>query len=919
VSPWNGSEDEDREETRSFVGLSNQGATCYMNSLLQTLYMTPEFRRNLYMWKYDPEKHGEAKDCIPFQLQLLFGKLQLSNRSYVETTGLTKSFQWDVRDGFQQHDVQEFCRVLFDAIELSVEATQQANMIKDLYEGTLMDYVECKNCKKASCREDKFLDISLTVRNEFDKIYNDSVEKALETYIKPDLLTGDNKYRCENCGGLQDAEKGLKFKTLPYILLLQLKRFDLDYNTMHRIKLNDYVKFPQVLNMNPYVHRSDLEQDDLMDLDFNCSPETDQIYFPHNIDSLELESFTYVGKDIILEDTDKQTIAQDHIAIKKQMEHKAQKLREERERLIKQYLYQGNNVYELFSVMIHSGSAMGGHYYAYIKSFENGKWYLFNDSTVKEIDEAEIEKTYGGKTKSWSGGYSANAYLLMYRRVDNEKNVMRVDITEVPNQVLEELEKDRIEEEQEEKLRQEKMNNLQIRIYHQDVEQTVQIKKDQTLGELKEMAIKEFDLEHIGSENVRLRSYSSYYKILQDTYLEDKTLEELSIFSYKTLAIETKDPQQEFQPYDPNMLSVKVVLWINGVTDNESSSLEEKINQAVTVAINKKDTIKQMMQRFRERFNIPIEKQKILKKSYMGAGQYIDIISKKSNWDQSLAFAKVFEGSIIYLEQQENTELKSKWQEEIEKDSNRYNIKFNNPEDTPNDWGHYEYRHSVSIPNNKTLQDLKEAIASKLGLSIDEFIIKRSSANGAEIKETSLKLAQANFMNGSYIFVEKGKPTRPDEYRIIFFQATEPNADEPDGNCYSFTELFMIPVSAKEVVSEVKRKICEKAKIEIPDRSWNPDYIRLRERNGEKLSKVLVSKDKMSQYHLYDKKGFAIQLLDRSEREPTENEIMIVVRRWYPSTWELSKPQEVLINKNWKIFEMGQALSALFSIPVTDI
>lgn len=30
--------------------------------------------------------------------------------------------------------------------------------------------------------------------------------------------------------------------------------------------------------------------------------------------------------------------------------------------------------YELFSIMIHSGSATGGHYYAYIKSFETNQW-----------------------------------------------------------------------------------------------------------------------------------------------------------------------------------------------------------------------------------------------------------------------------------------------------------------------------------------------------------------------------------------------------------------------------------------------------------------------------------------------------------------------------------------------------------------
>lgn len=43
--------------------------------------------------------------------------------------------------------------------------------------------------------------------------------------------------------------------------------------------------------------------------------------------------------------------------------------------------------YELFSIMIHSGSASGGHYYAYIKDFENGEWYCFNDQSVSSVSE----------------------------------------------------------------------------------------------------------------------------------------------------------------------------------------------------------------------------------------------------------------------------------------------------------------------------------------------------------------------------------------------------------------------------------------------------------------------------------------------------------------------------------------------------
>ena len=77
------------------------------------------------------------------------------------------------------------------------------------------------------------------------------------------------------------------------------------------------------------------------------------------------------------------------------------------------YLKQGDFVYELYSVLVHSGSAQGGHYYTYIKSFEDAKWYNFNDSSVSEISFDEIQKVYGDNY-----GTSTTAYMLMYRQYD---------------------------------------------------------------------------------------------------------------------------------------------------------------------------------------------------------------------------------------------------------------------------------------------------------------------------------------------------------------------------------------------------------------------------------------------------------------------------------------------------------------------
>ena len=65
-------------------------------------------------------------------------------------------------------------------------------------------------------------------------------------------------------------------------------------------------------------------------------------------------------------------------------------------------------MYELYSILIHSGSAMGGHYYAYIKSFEDGKWYNFNDAIVSEIGEGSLNE----KIQEMFGGNATSAYML---------------------------------------------------------------------------------------------------------------------------------------------------------------------------------------------------------------------------------------------------------------------------------------------------------------------------------------------------------------------------------------------------------------------------------------------------------------------------------------------------------------------------
>ena len=389
---WNYSPTALEKSETGFVGIKNLGCTCYMSSCIQQIFNVPSFREGILRAK---DKSGESfEDSLLYQLQYMFSALENSDKQYINPKSFCKAFKdWEGRsvNVMEQMDVDEFFNTFMDRLENQLKSDSQDHIIKNHFGGLqVTELIGKDSCTHRSERHEPFLTLPVQVKNK------KSLHESLESFVEGEVLEGDNAYQCDHCEAKVTALRRVSIKHLPNIFVVAMRRFDFDFDTMERAKVNDYCEFPLELDMEPYTQEG-LERRELLK---------------------EKELAKQESKEFDKEIPDQK------------------------------YPSEYYN-YSLKGIVIHIGTAESGHYYSFIKDRSSEKWYEFNDTLVKEFNPEDIPaEAFGGEEKwSYPTTYGTsisssrerfrNAYLLFYERsvaympAKEEENLKPITLHEV--------------------------------------------------------------------------------------------------------------------------------------------------------------------------------------------------------------------------------------------------------------------------------------------------------------------------------------------------------------------------------------------------------------------------------------------------------------------------------------------------------
>ncbi|KAF2715127.1 hypothetical protein K504DRAFT_446027 [Pleomassaria siparia CBS 279.74] len=230
-----------------YVGLVNPRCICYMNSLIAQLFMNVNFRK--FMLGLNIADAGASQRLLS-ETQKLLASMQNSYRKVADPRDFVtcvKGLDSAPIDINIQMDADEFYNLLFDQWEGQMLSPEIKQRFRSFYGGQTVNQIKSKECEHVSERVESFFVIQCDVQGKAN------LTESLQAFVEGDVMEGDNKYKCESCGGkFVDAIKRTCLKDVPDNLIFHLKRFDFDLVDMRRTKINDHFEFPAQLDASLY-------------------------------------------------------------------------------------------------------------------------------------------------------------------------------------------------------------------------------------------------------------------------------------------------------------------------------------------------------------------------------------------------------------------------------------------------------------------------------------------------------------------------------------------------------------------------------------------------------------------------------------------------------------------------------------------